>query len=328
MAKQSAFVALALSLLAATALVADTERWPTIEELRQARLHRTQTAQAPSGEQPETPVQTSPGATFTVTTTADAGAGSLRQAITNANANAGHDLINFNIPAAGVQTIFPLTPLPWLTDPSGVTIDGLTQPGATQGASPPSSLSLLIEIDGINCPPAGPAGATRGLVLQSDNDTVQGLIVNNWYESGICIQGGPINEYARYCLVRWNIVGMDSTGTVCKGNGRGQTALWAGICICNDPPDSLTPAFAFANTIQENLSSCNYTEGITIVGPIQPGDVYANRVLGNWVGTDINGTADRGNVHEGICLCEGTHDNLVRGNLSSGNDYDGIGLQG
>ncbi|MFZ1728947.1 MAG: choice-of-anchor Q domain-containing protein [Bacteroidota bacterium] len=43
-------------------------------------------------------------ATFTVTTTADAGAGSLRQAVLDANAAAGADIIDFSLPA-GPQTI-------------------------------------------------------------------------------------------------------------------------------------------------------------------------------------------------------------------------------
>src|SRR6185295_18755785 len=43
-------------------------------------------------------------ATFTVTSTNDAGAGSLRQAIIDANAAAGTDLIDFSI-GAGAQTI-------------------------------------------------------------------------------------------------------------------------------------------------------------------------------------------------------------------------------
>ena len=47
-------------------------------------------------------------ATFTVTNTNDSGAGSLRQAILDANASAGADLIDFNIPGAGVHTIAPI----------------------------------------------------------------------------------------------------------------------------------------------------------------------------------------------------------------------------
>ncbi|MCS6813316.1 MAG: DUF4347 domain-containing protein [Cyanobacteria bacterium] len=51
----------------------------------------------------------------TVTTTNDAGEGSLRQAVINANAFAGADTINFFLPA-GAQTISLLTALPDLTD--------------------------------------------------------------------------------------------------------------------------------------------------------------------------------------------------------------------
>src|SRR5215210_1430061 len=65
---------------------------------------------------------------FVVTNTNDAGAGSLRQAILDANANPGPDDITFNISGAGVHTITPLTPLPAAT--GTVVIDGYTQPGA------------------------------------------------------------------------------------------------------------------------------------------------------------------------------------------------------
>ena len=51
-------------------------------------------------------------ATFTVTNTDDTGAGSLRQAILDANATPGVDTIAFNIPGAGVQTISPASQLP------------------------------------------------------------------------------------------------------------------------------------------------------------------------------------------------------------------------
>src|ERR1044071_5633282 len=65
---------------------------------------------------------------FVVTNTNDSGAGSLRQAIIDANATSGPDDITFNIPGSGVHTIKPATPLPVVTDP--VFIDGFTQPGA------------------------------------------------------------------------------------------------------------------------------------------------------------------------------------------------------
>src|SRR5262245_6834328 len=66
--------------------------------------------------------------TYVVVNTADSGAGSLRQAMTNANAHAGTDTIEFNIPGSGVHTIdVPTTQLPSITSP--VVIDGTTQPG-------------------------------------------------------------------------------------------------------------------------------------------------------------------------------------------------------
>ena len=67
------------------------------------------------------------GATFTVTNTADFGAGSLRQAILDANGAPGADTIAFNIAGAGVHTIVLGCALPAVTDV--VTLDGYTQPG-------------------------------------------------------------------------------------------------------------------------------------------------------------------------------------------------------
>ena len=80
-----------------------------------------------------------------VTTTNDTGPGSLREAILDANRNAGSaDSISFDIPSGGVQRIMLQTPLPTVSD--GVTIDARTQPGY---AGTP-----LVEVDG----QAAPAG--------------------------------------------------------------------------------------------------------------------------------------------------------------------------
>src|SRR5208282_5617254 len=65
------------------------------------------------------------GGTFIVTNTLDSGLGSLRWAITNANANAGPDTINFQIIGTAPFTINLLSALPAVTDP--VIIDATTQ---------------------------------------------------------------------------------------------------------------------------------------------------------------------------------------------------------
>src|ERR1043165_323683 len=112
------------------------------------------------------PVFVSKGSTFTVTTTADSGAGSLRQAITDANANSGPDLIEFNIAPAGEKTIAPsntLGGLPVITDP--LTIDGATQPGFAGKA--------VIEIAGTSL-----FTLADGLRINTSNCVIRALAIN------------------------------------------------------------------------------------------------------------------------------------------------------
>jgi hypothetical protein len=264
----------------------------------------------------------STGATFTVDSLKDAGAGSLRAAITAANANGVPDTIVFNITGTGVQTITPLSQLPKLTDGAGVLIDGLTQSGASIGANPPATLNLMIEISG------GSAGLASGIFIDCDNNRIQGLIINDFALDGISIEAGPIvptcnNE------IYWNIIGLDPNGTVLQGNSYNAAGLWAGVRIYNAPGE-VGPAIATNNYVVENLISGNapFGDGVQIMGAQVPGDIFGNFVLRNYIGTDITGMVDLGNAHEGVCMCEGTHDNVVDSNLVSGNDYDGVGMQG
>ena len=67
-------------------------------------------------------------ATFTVTSTNDAGPGSFRQALLDVNASPGPHAVQFNLPGDGVHTLAPLTPWPVLTNT--VAIDGYSQPGS------------------------------------------------------------------------------------------------------------------------------------------------------------------------------------------------------
>ena len=68
-------------------------------------------------------------ATFTVSTTGDAGAGSLRAAITSANSTSGRDSISFAIGLGGAQTITLASPLPDITEPVVIA-------GSTSGRGP------------------------------------------------------------------------------------------------------------------------------------------------------------------------------------------------
>ena len=92
--------------------------------------------------------------TFTVTNTFDTGAGSLRQAIADANGHPGADTIAFDVSGAGcdgsgVCTIVLASALPTVTD--AVTIDGYTQTGALPNTLPLSqgtNAVLKIEVSG------------------------------------------------------------------------------------------------------------------------------------------------------------------------------------
>jgi hypothetical protein len=92
--------------------------------------------------------------TFTVTNTNDSGAGSLRQAMLDANATTGADVINFNIAGTGVHTITPATQLPTITSP--VTINGYSQPGAQPNTKAVGSDTVLkVVLSGRTAPSRG-----------------------------------------------------------------------------------------------------------------------------------------------------------------------------
>lgn len=263
--------------------------------------------------------------TYTVVNVNDDGLiGCLRWAINQANGNyMVKDTIVFAIPGVGVQTITPNNQLPPLIDPAGVLIDGLSQGAATQGGNPPSTLSLLIQING------NWAGAARGIWIKTSNNEIRGLIINEFYYCGINIQGGSTEDaYALNNLIRWNIIGLDPGGSIVMGNGRGGWHAGVSITAGDHGGGQNGPGIAQYNVIKENLVSGNNQEGVSINGPYYPGDVSFNTVYGNYIGCDITGLLDKGNTGEGVCMCEGTHDNRVCKNVISGNDMDGVGMQG
>ena len=129
--------------------------------------------------------------TFTVNSTSDPGEGgcdepecTLREAILAANANAGTDTINFNIPGP-VHTIRPGPPyggLHFVTE--SVVIDGTTDPDVPR-----------IELDGTL------AGGAAGLTIRGGGSTIKGLVINRFAE-GIKLQGEGK-------LVQENYIGTD-----------------------------------------------------------------------------------------------------------------------
>jgi hypothetical protein len=113
------------------------------------------------------------GALFTVTSTADSGSGSLREAIHLANLDiSSPHTIQFNIGGGGPQTITPTGPFEALL--RAVTIDGTTQPGY---AGVP-----LITVDGGGTVP-------EGLHVSVSSCTVKGLLLSHFAANGIVVEG-------------------------------------------------------------------------------------------------------------------------------------------
>src|SRR5262245_6866446 len=172
-------------------------------------------------------------ATFPVTSTADSGNGSLRQAILSAESTPGADTISFSI-GSGPQTIRLSSPLPQIND--SVTIDGTTQPGY---AGTP-----LIELNGST---AG-AGA-NGLTISAGNSTVRGLAIRGFAGSGIVLDtnGGDV--------IQGNFIGTNAAGTVLANGGSG--VLISGVG--NNTVGGTTAA-------ARNVISGNSGAGVTITG--------------------------------------------------------------
>lgn len=169
-------------------------------------------------------------ATFTVINTNDSGAGSLRQAIIDANENANPsdmDVIEFTIAGGGVKTITPLTALPAITEK--VMINGYSQPGAsanTAVAPNPLNGTILIEIDGANLTGDGAQpGEASGLRVNADNSIVKGLSVFGF--GGIfdgVVQNGGVVIFGNSIKVQGNYLGVRANG-ITEGSGRIDAAL-------------------------------------------------------------------------------------------------------
>lgn len=241
---------------------------------------------------------------FVVTNTADAGVGSLRQAITDANALVGADTINFNIPGSGLHTISPASALPTITGP--VTIDGYMQPGAAQNtAAAGFNGILLIELNGTN------AGVgVSALTITAGNSTVRGLVINRF-------DGVGINLNSADNVVAGNFIGTNAAGTAALGNGSQAIRVDSGNSnlIGGTTPET------------RNIISGN-DEGMEIRGVCD-----ANMVQGNFVGTNAAGTAALGNTSNGVRITNGPTNTIVGGttagarNVISGNGGDGVDLE-
>lgn len=228
------------------------------------------------------------GSTYVVINTNDAGIGSLRDAITQANASKGKDEIVFRIPGAGPHVIaLGRIKLPAITDP--VTIDGYTQPGAV----PPSAIApatLQVEIDASN--------VTRGVGLdvRTDDSLITGLVVN-----GAPLPGGALHTDIQITGHR-NRVTASHIGTDIPGS----TPVTAGYGIQIDGNDNVIGG----SPTTRNLISGYY--GVRVTAGSH------NLITGNRIGTDAAGSGGLGAGVAVRCVSiEEADNNTVSDNLIS-----------
>ncbi len=232
----------------------------------------------------------------------DTNANSLRWAILQVNSSPSTTAeIDFEIPGSGAVTIHLSSPLPPIDAP--VYINGATEPGY-QGQP-------LVEIDG-----SGLTGAENdGLVLTAGGSTVSGLSLVGFSDSAIVLKSGGDN------IISGNDLGLTPSGAKATPNQQGLTLLGS---------SGNTIGVSTAGT--GNVISGNSGDGILI----EPGvgtNSTANLVVGNLIGTTVNGSHAMSNGGSGIVVASSGANQIGLpgtglGNLISGNTGSGISVSG
>ncbi|MDA2936762.1 right-handed parallel beta-helix repeat-containing protein [Acidobacteria bacterium AH-259-A15] len=161
----------------------------------------------------------------------------------------------------------------------------------------------------------------HGVFVNASNNTIGGTVVgagNIISSNGL--DGVVINEGMTGVFVQGNFIGTDATGNLDLGNAS------SGVAIA-DASDNLVggPVPGARNVISGNDGS-----GVAIFGSGATG----NQVQGNYIGTDVNGTADLGNVGDGVVISNDASSNTVggtapgAGNLIAFNGSTGVIISG
>jgi len=221
--------------------------------------------------------------TFTVTTTADSGAGSLRQAIYTADNAGGTNTIDFDIPGSGPRVITLQSELPPITSPT--IIDGYTQPGSSPNTSTTADNAVpLIVIDGSQITSIA---QSLGLQLQAEGSSVQGLVIQNFGGIGVVVSGA--ND-----VVLGDFIGTDPTAMSARANGLGIAVIGSTDMIGGTAPAARD--VVSGNEIGVAIAS------LSIGGPSLLTAEAGSTLQGDLIGTNATGTGNLGNSVIGVAL--------------------------
>src|SRR5262245_22071429 len=212
---------------------------------------------------------TASAGTFTVTNISDAGAGSLRQVILDANANAGTDTIAFVIPGSGVHTVNLTTWLPTVTD--AVTVDGYTQPGSSPNTLPlaqGTNAVLNVEIRGeaVTLAPCWEYAANGGLI--------RGLVMNRCPFETLHVTGSV--------TITGNFIGTTPAGTPLTDGSPQNRGIYAFGPI--NPGNPTTVVVGGPNPADRNLISGHTAFGLS--EGVRYHQYVDGKIQGNLIGVD------------------------------------------
>jgi hypothetical protein len=232
-------------------------------------------------------------ATFTVTHIADSGAGTLRQAIADANASAGPDIINFNF-ASPVTILLTSTELV-ITDPvtiNGDSIRGITIDGNDshrifniQAATTMNFLNLTRGRTGAIM------GSNDGAAIHAISDLTLNncAVYSNWAESGA--DGGGI-----YFTGTLNVNNSTISGNRSSGNGGGISSDFvASTANITDSTIAFNSSGLNGGGLHNQQGTYNVRNSIiagnslTAAGPDFSGQMFSMgyNIIGNTSGTTI-----------------------------------------
>jgi parallel beta-helix repeat protein len=242
---------------------------------------------------------------FYVKTTADGlNISSLRDAIENANASPGADVILFDPALNG--TIMLSSNLPKITE--DLVINGYSAAGASLG--PINSRQITINIDGNNT-------ADYGFFVASSNVTISGLAIYGCTKDGIYVGVDATRLFIWGCYI-----GTDNTGSK-QGVGN----KFNGINV-NEFATGRSAAVTIGTNgdkvdddVEGNLISGNGQDGILFWG--------TNRsiVAGNYIGTDLNGkSSGLSNQRNGIFISSDARENNIGTNGDGSSDREELNL--
>ena len=224
----------------------------------------------------------------------DSGPGSLRQALIDANAARGTNVIEFAFPGTPPFVIHLLSPLPEIVD--SVVVDGWSQ---LEFRGQP-----VIELDGTNV--VAGTNAPAGLSITAGGVEVRGLTLNG-FAVGLRLAGPGGN------VVVGNFIGGDPSGATPPGNVLDGLQLFSP----NNRIGGTTEA-------ERNVISGNRGHGIVIAGPAATNNV----IRGNWIGPASADSSAPGNDGNGITLRDGAARNRIGpDNVIAGNRLNGVLLE-